>query len=170
MLQKVIRSVKPDLVHTHGALSGRIGGQALPCARHLQPPLCLPGTGQAGAGPPGRWVNKLVNEHYADRIIAVSPATAENLTDGGISKKKITLVMNGVAAVEETSPAQRAALREELNIPEGTVVFGILARIEDYKGHLYLVYAAKQLKDRGYQNFRVLVAGTGAFKEEVSRR
>ena len=49
--------------------------------------------------------------------------------------------MNGVAAVEETSPAQRAALREELNIPEGTVVFGILARIEDYKGHLYLVYA-----------------------------
>ena len=66
-------------------------------------------------------MNKLVNEHYANRIIAVSPATAENLTDGGISPKKITLVMNGVAAVEETSPAQRAALRQELNTPDGTV-------------------------------------------------
>lgn len=47
--------------------------------------------------------------------------------------------------------------------------FGILARIEDYKGHLYLVYAAKLLKDRGYSNFRILVAGTGAFEEEVTR-
>ena len=72
--------------------------------------------------------------------------------------------------MEETSPAQRAALREELNIPEGTVVFGILARIEDYKGHLYLVYAAKQLKDRGYQNFRVLVAGTAPLKKRCAGR
>ena len=168
VLQKVIRSVKPDLVHTHGALSGRIAAKRchVPVIYSRHSAFPVPAKLRR---PPGRWVNKLVNEHYADRIIAVSPATAENLTDGGISKKKITLVMNGVAAVEETSPAQRAALREELNIPEGTVVFGILARIEDYKGHLYLVYAAKQLKDRGYQNFRVLVAGTGAFEEEVRR-
>ena len=168
VLQKVIRSVKPDLVHTHGALSGRIAAKRchVPVIYSRHSAFPVPAKLRR---PPGRWVNKLVNEHYADRIIAVSPATAENLTDGGISKKKITLVMNGVAAVEETSPAQRAALREDLNIPEGTVVFGILARIEDYKGHLYLVYAAKQLKDRGYQNFRVLVAGTGAFEEEVRR-
>ena len=32
-----------------------------------------------------------------------------------------------------------------------------------------LVYAAKLLKDRGYSNFRILVAGTGAFEEEVPR-
>lgn len=168
VLQKVIRSVKPDLVHTHGALSGRIAAKRchVPVIYSRHSAFPVPAKLRR---PPGRWVNKLVNEHYADRIIAVSPATAENLTDGGISKKKITLVMNGVAAVEETSLAQRAALREDLNIPEGTVVFGILARIEDYKGHLYLVYAAKQLKDRGYQNFRVLVAGTGAFEEEVRR-
>ena len=167
-LQKVIRSVKPDLVHTHGALSGRIAAKRchVPVIYSRHSAFPVPAKLRR---PPGRWVNKLVNEHYANRIIAVSPATAENLTDGGISPKKITLVMNGVAAVEETSPAQRAALRQELNIPEGTVVFGILARIEDYKGHLYLVYAAKQLKDRGYENFRILVAGTGAFEEEVRR-
>ena len=167
-LQKVIRSVKPDLVHTHGALSGRIAAKRchVPVIYSRHSAFPVPAKLRR---PPGRWVNKLVNEHYANRIIAVSPATAENLTDGGISPKKITLVMNGVAAVEETSPAQRAALRQELNIPDGTVVFGILARIEDYKGHLYLVYAAKQLKDRGYENFRILVAGTGAFEEEVRR-
>ena len=114
-------------------------------------------------------MNKLVNEHYADRIIAVSPATRDNLTDGGISPKKITVVMNGVAPVERTSPQDRAALRESLGIPEDTVVFGILARIEDYKGHLYLVEAARVLKDRGITGFRVLIAGTGSFEQEVAR-
>ena len=110
VLQKVIRSVKPDLVHTHGALSGRIAAKRchVPVIYSRHSAFPVPAKLRR---PPGRWVNKLVNEHYADRIIAVSPATAENLTDGGISKKKITLVMNGVAAVEETSPAQRAALR-----------------------------------------------------------
>ena len=168
LLQKVIRSVKPDLVHTHGALSGRIAAKRchVPVIYSRHSAFPVPAKLRR---PPGRWVNKLVNEHYADRIIAVSPATAENLTDGGISPKKITLVMNGVAPVGETTPEQRAALRKELNIPADTVVFGILARIEDYKGHLYLVYAAKLLKDQGYKNFRILVAGTGAFEDEVRR-
>jgi len=64
---------------------------------------------------------------------------------------------------------EQAALRGELGLAWNAVVFGILARIEDYKGHLYLIHAAKLLKDRGYTNFRILIAGTGAFEEEVSR-
>lgn len=58
--------------------------------------------------PPGRWVNKLLNEHYADHIIAVSPATRDNLTEGGISPKKITVVMNGVAPVSPISDEEKA--------------------------------------------------------------
>ena len=77
--------------------------------------------------------------------------------------------MNGVAPVERTSPEERAQLRSQLNIPEGCVVFGILARIEDYKGHLYLVEAARLLKERGVTGFRVLIAGTGAFEKEVAQ-
>jgi glycosyltransferase involved in cell wall biosynthesis len=114
-------------------------------------------------------VNKLLNEYYANHIIAVSPATRDNLTEAGISSKKISVVMNGVAPVEATSPKERAALRASLCLQPDTFVFGILARIEDYKGHLYLIHAAKLLKERGYSNFRILVAGTGAFEEEVAR-
>ena len=32
-----------------------------------------------------------------------------------------------------------------------------------------MVEAARRLKERGYQNFRVLIAGTGAFEEEVAK-
>ena len=168
LLKDLIREVKPDLVHTHGALSGRIAAKRchVPVVYSRHSAFPVPAKLRY---PPGRWGNKLVNEHYADRIIAVSPATRDNLTDGGISPKKITVVMNGVAPVERSSPEDRSALRAQLGIPEGCVVFGILARIEDYKGHLYLVEAARLLKERGVTGFRVLIAGTGAFEQEVAR-
>ena len=167
-LQALIRRVKPDLVHTHGALSGRIAAKRchVPVVYSRHSAFPVPAKLKY---PPGRWVNKLLNEHYADHIIAVSPATRDNLTEGGISPKKITVVMNGVAPVSPISDEEKAALRQSLGLEPDVFTFGILARIEDYKGHLYLVYAAKLLKDRGYSNFRILVAGTGAFEEEVTR-
>ena len=167
-LQALIRRVKPDLVHTHGALSGRIAAKRchVPVVYSRHSAFPVPAKLKY---PPGRWVNKLLNEHYADHIIAVSPATRDNLTEGGISPKKITVVMNGVAPVTPISDGEKAALRRSLGLEPDVFTFGILARIEDYKGHLYLVYAAKLLKDRGYSNFRILVAGTGAFEEEVTR-
>ena len=167
-LQALIRRVKPDLVHTHGALSGRIAAKRchVPVVYSRHSAFPVPAKLKY---PPGRWVNKLLNEHYADHIIAVSPATRDNLTEGGISPKKITVVMNGVAPVSPISDGEKAALRRSLGLEPDVFTFGILARIEDYKGHLYLVYAAKLLKDRGYSSFRILVAGTGAFEEEVTR-
>ena len=167
-LQALIRQVKPDLVHTHGALSGRIAAKRchVPVVYSRHSAFPVPAKLKY---PPGRWVNKLLNEHYADHIIAVSPATRDNLTEGGISPKKITVVMNGVAPVSPISDGEKAALRRSLGLEPDVFTFGILARIEDYKGHLYLVYAAKLLKDRGYSNFSILVAGTGAFEEEVTR-
>lgn len=168
LLQDLIRQVKPDLVHTHGALSGRIAAKRchVPVVYSRHSAFPVPAKLKY---PPGRWVNKLINEHYADHIIAVSPATRDNLVESGISPKKITVVMNGIAPVPETGPENRAALRQSLGLEKNTFVFGILARMEDYKGHLYLVHAAKLLKDQGRTKFRVLMAGTGSFEEEVAR-
>ena len=168
LLKDLIRRVKPDLVHTHGCMSGRIAAKfcKVPVVYSRHSAFPVPAKLKY---PPGRWVNKFVNEYFADHIIAVSPATRDNLTDGGISPKKITVVMNGVAPIPQTTSEEQEALRRDLGIPADTVVLGILARIEDYKGHLDLVQAAKLLKDRGYHNFRVLIAGTGSFEEEVRR-
>ena len=168
VLRNLIAQIRPDLVHTHGCLSGRVAAKRLrvPVVYSRHSAFPVPAKLRY---PPGRWVNKWVNEHYADRIIAVSPAARDNLVDAGVSPDKITVVMNGVAPVPRTGPAEQAALRRELGLPPGAVVFGILARLEDYKGHLDLVRAARLLKDRGVDHFRVLVAGTGSFEQEVAR-
>ncbi len=167
-LRALLQEVKPDLVHTHGCLSGRVAARScrLPVvySRHSAFPVS-----PLLRYPPGRWVNKLVNELFADRIIAVSPASRDNLVQAGVSPRKITVVMNGTAPVPRTPEEERAALREELDIPAGAVVFGILARLEDYKGHLYLLEAAKLLRDRGRTGFVVLAAGEGPFEEELDR-
>ena len=167
-LEELIARARPDLVHTHGCLSGRIAarrrGVPVVYSRHSAFPVPA-----KLRYPPGRWVNKWINERYADRIIAVSPAARDNLVDAGVSPGKITVVMNGTAPVPRTSPEERAALRRELGLPPGAVVFGILARLEEYKGHLDLIRAARLLKDRGADNFRLLVAGAGSFEGEVAR-
>jgi len=168
VLRELIGRVDPDIVHTHGALSGRIAGRrcgkVVIATRHSAFPVPA-----RLRYPPGRWVNKWLNEHYADHIIAVSPAAAENLTDAGVSPQKITVVMNGVSPVPPLSGKERERARRELGLSEDTVAFGILARIEDYKGHLDLVRAARLLRDQGCTHFRVLIAGTGSFEQTVAQ-
>ena len=167
-LKALIAWVKPDIVHTHGALSGRIAGRQMGCkvvyTRHCAFPVS-----PKLRYPPGRWVNKWVNEHYADRIIAVSPAAAANLTDAGISPGLITTMMNGVEAVPRTAPEEQAAARAAWGIREGEFVLGILARIEDYKGHLDILEAVARLRAEG-RPVRLLIAGTGSFEETVRAR
>lgn len=167
-LMDLIRRVDPDIVHTHGALSGRIAGRRcgkkVIYTRHSAFPVPA-----KLKYPPGRWVNKWVNEYYSDHIIAVSPATAENLTDAGISDKNITVMMNGVTPVARKTPEECQALRARWGIESDDFVLGILARIEPYKGHMYILEAMKLLGEQG-KKVRLLVAGTGAFEEELKAK
>lgn len=166
-LTRLIQSVDPDLVHTHGALSGRIAGKRcgkpVVYTRHSVFPVPA-----KLRYPPGRWLNRWLNKHYADRIIAVNPAASENLTDAGVPADRITVVMNGVSPVERVSSQRRAALREQWGAAEGDFVLGILARIEPYKGHLYILEAMEQLLAQG-RRVKLLIAGTGSYEEELQR-
>lgn len=167
-LRKIIRREKPDIVHTHGSFSGRIAarlaGTRVIYTRHSAFPV--PEYLKKG---PGHLINGLVGSFFADHIIAVSPATEENLLDSGLPKKKITVMMNGVEALTPASEQRCQALRKELNIPQGVFTAGIMARLEAYKGHGLLLEAAKALKDEG-RDFRFLIGGSGAEEENLRSR
>lgn len=167
-LTKVIKTYDPDLVHTHGSMSGRIAakkcGKTLIFTRHSAFPL----KSYIKKGP-GRLLNKLVNEYYSDRIIAISPAAAANLTDGGVNPDRIDIMMNGVDPVTRLSDAECKALREKWGLRDGDFVIGILARIEDYKGHMDILDAVKILSDEK-RDIKLIVAGSGGYESEVRRR
>ena len=164
-LKGLIAWERPDLVHTHGCLSGRIAakGQRVPVVYSRHSAFPVPAKLRY---PPGRWVNKLINEHYADRIIAVSPAAAKNLTDGGISEKKITVMMNGVAPVARCPKEETDKLRAQWDLLEGDFVLGILARLEDYKGHMDILQALADLRKEG-RAVKLLIAGVGPYEETL---
>lgn len=164
-LKKLIRREKPDIVHTHGSLSGRIAakqcGVRVIYTRHSAFPV--PEYLKKG---PGHFLNGWINSHYADAIIAVSPATAQNLLDGGVPERKITVMMNGVEPLTPAAPEACRALRRQLDIPEGVFTAGIMARLEPYKGHMLLLEAAKRLKDEG-RDFRILIGGSGSSEQDI---
>ena len=164
-LKGLIARERPDLVHTHGCLSGRIAakGQRVPVVYSRHSAFPVPAKLRY---PPGRWVNKLINEHYADRIIAVSPAAAKNLTDGGISEKKITVMMNGVAPVARRPREETDKLRAQWDLREGDFVLGILARLENYKGHMDILQALADLRKEG-RPVKLLIAGAGPYEETL---
>ncbi|RLC48112.1 MAG: hypothetical protein DRH57_02785 [Candidatus Cloacimonadota bacterium] len=47
------------------------------------------------------------------------------------------------------------------------VIIGILGRLYKVKGHQYLIESAKYLKDKGIDNFQILIAGTGEERKNL---
>jgi len=166
-LNKIIKNENPDIVHTHGTLSGRISGRL--CGRKVvyTRHSVFPVSPRIQKGI-GRIVNKYLNEFLSDDIIAVAEAAKENLTDGGIDGNKIKVILNGVEAVKPVSPEIIAETRAKYGIQEGDYVIGILARIEAVKGHKLLIEATEILKAEGKQ-LKVLIAGIGD-QEEILKQ
>ena len=167
-LCRIMRRVKPHIVHTHSSLDAKIAAYlcGVKCriyTRHsvFDPPKKLTTF-------PGKQIAGLVNNTLATRIIAVAQAAADILTATGVKDEKITVILNGVEPLSASSEAECAALREKLGFAEEDFVCGISARMEPYKGHSYLVETAKAVcAVRPEAKF--LVMGTGTSYEETVR-
>ncbi len=164
-LVKIIKKQNPDIVHTHGAVSGRIAaklcGKRIIYTRHS----VFPVSPRISHGI-GRVLNKAANEFLADEIIAVAEAAKDNLTEGGISENKIKVILNGVEKVERCTENENASAREAYGITPNDFVVGIMARLEEVKGHIYLIEAAERIKKAG-KNIKVLIIGTGAIEDKL---
>ena len=164
-LRQVIHEYNPDIVHTHGSLSGRVAakkcGKKVVFTRHSAFPFPA-----YVRKTPLKLLYQYLYEHYSDRIITISPAGAKIMTDCGISEKKIDVMMNGVEPVLRCSDEKCAVLRREYDIKDGEFVFGVLARIEEYKGHLDVLDALKALRGEG-RKAKLIIAGTGSFESAV---
>lgn len=158
----------PHVVHTHGAFSGRIAAKLRGCGIAYTRHSVFPVNAKLSKNP-GRWINGRINEFFADAIIAVADAAKENLVNSGVSAERIDVVLNGVEAQLPTVQKRKDELRNEYGISENDFVAGILARLEDVKGHRYLFEAVKQLKTEDRQ-LKVIIAGAGGIESELRRQ
>lgn len=168
MLAKILKREKPDLVHTHGSLSGRIAARMAGCkviyTRH-----CAFPPGRLMSSLPGRTANRILNTWLADGVIAVGDAAKEILMASGIPEEQIHVMLNGVTALPVPSEEERRAFRAHYGFTDEDFVVGILARVEEYKGHGYLLEAVDKLAKQG-RSVKMLVAGEGPYEDELHLR
>ena len=142
-LRRVIRELRPDIVHCHSSLSGRVAAwlEHVPGRFYTRHSVFPPSKKLTTF--PGKQLNGLLNRVLSTDIVAVAEAAKKNLTDTGVPADMITVIINGVEPLREVTPAECEALRDALGVGRGDFVCGIVARLEDYKGHSYLLEAAK---------------------------
>lgn len=164
-LRAIIKKENPQLVHTHGNLSGRIAAKLekkkIIYTRHS----VFPVSPKISKGL-GKFVNGKLNEYLSDDIMAVAEAAKENLTDGGINPAKVKVILNGVEKVAPCTTEENVETKQKYGIKDNDFVIGIMARMEPYKGHKFLIEAAEILKNNN-KDIKVLIAGAGGNTEEL---
>lgn len=160
--------LRPDLVQTHGSLSGRVAARACDARIIYTRHSAFPVSHRLKSGP-GHWLSRYLTRHYADLCLAVSPAAEENLLELGAKKDRIVTMMNGAEPLQPATPEERDALHRQYGLTEGVFTTGIFARLEEYKGQTTVLEAAKLLKDRGH-TLKVLICGAGPMEETLRNR
>lgn len=159
-LQEGLKQFKPDLIHTHGSLIGRIVGKKEKCKVLYTKHCAFPPSGLK-ATPFGKTLVGTLDKTLADGVIAVGHSAEENLLSSGIKKNRIFTMYNGVTPLNPLSPQERDELRTSYGFSPTDFVIGILARVETYKGHEILLQATKQLLEKNLP-VKLLIAGDGS--------
>lgn len=106
----------------------------------------------------------------AQRVIATSDIARKYLDENwDFDKSKLSTIYHGVKPADyEVSPERVQAVREQLkdlNL-ENSFVVGVLSRFEFWKGHQFIIEAARLLKD--YPEIRFFIFGVkGSFYDEA---
>jgi glycosyltransferase involved in cell wall biosynthesis len=100
---------------------------------------------------------------FTDRAIAVSRSTADFLVrERHVPEDRVRLIWNGAPLDEfaPVGPPRARAVRESLGLPLDAPVVGSIARLNEQKGHRYLIDAAATVLARR-PDARFLIVGDG---------
>lgn len=105
---------------------------------------------------------------WGDKVIAISGQVEEHLIrDFGLKKEKIEIVNNGIDInrFKVNSRQFTAEAKKKLGLGNGPVA-GIVARLSDVKGHIYLIEAFKEVLVK-FPDAQLLIVGEGKMKESL---
>jgi L-malate glycosyltransferase len=159
---KLFKQEQPQIVHTHASLSARIAARMVGVEAIVHTKHCLdsPRTGVKKGLVAG------INKHLSNKIIAVSKAVETNLLEAGIPQDKIQVIYGGVEEIKKLPLEEINQIRASYGIGEEELVYGVVARLAEVKGHKYLIQAAaKVIKER--KDIKFVIAGTGPLEDQL---
>jgi glycosyltransferase involved in cell wall biosynthesis len=159
-LARVVRAVRPDLVHAHNVRAALAAALALggPLPRPGRRPVLLTTVhGLAAADYPG--AARLLRL-AGGAVIGCAPAVGRALADAGFPPGRLDVVTNGVA-VAAPSDADVEAARRRFGLGGRPLVLGI-GRLAAQKAWPTLIEAARRIEGAD-----VLVAGDGPLRAQL---
>jgi L-malate glycosyltransferase len=166
-LGRVLRDVKPDVVHAHDPMGVALAAMAL---QMQNGPVTRPYVVAA------RRVDFHLKRHafskwkyrHVQMFIAASRTIAQILETDGIARDRIAVVHDGVnlRAIDRQDPVDAHAA---FWLPHGAPLVGNVAALVPHKGQKHLV-AAAALVLREVPDARFLIVGEGELRESLERQ
>jgi len=104
-----------------------------------------------------------------DAVIAISEGVRQVLLKGGVPERLVEVVPSGIDFAPFREVKEKDFLRREFGFGPDDYLVGIVAQLEDHKGHRDLIAAAKILKEHA-PRIRVIIVGEGSLRMELDRQ
>jgi len=121
-----------------------------------------------GISPKRRLVNPVL-ARWPSKICAVSAALKQDMVAEGFPERSIEVVHNGIDLGRRPQPADRAAARSALQLPDDAFAIGSVGRLDPVK-NLGALLEALSLVGSRYPNARAVVVGEGPEREALIER
>ena len=176
-LARIIRKVRPDVVHTHTAKAGAVGRMAALLAGPRRPVVVHTFHGHVLRGYFGR-VGTLVFRaietvlaRVTDRLVAVSPEVRDELVSLGVARpERFSVIRLGIELEPRVAfDGDVVEIRRRLGIGEETFVVGWFGRMTAVKRTDDLSTALAALRERGVDALLLLV-GDGDDRDRLEQR
>lgn len=175
----LFRKEKPDVVHTHSCLSGRIAARlaGIPVVYTKHNQVRIPdirGITPPPAGFAKRLVNRAVNNLLSDRVIAISEGVQRELVESGVKPSMIATIHNGIDLTPYAPKQYRSADAAQEGDPSASTgkrgpLIGTVARLHRQKALDVFLEAAK-LVLASEPSARFVIGGTGPLEEDLKAK
>ena len=108
-------------------------------------------------------------KNHIDSIIAISEGVKKVLITSGIPERLIEVIPSGIDFLPYAEARHSDYLRREFQFGPDNYLVGIVAQLEDHKGHTYLIQASKILKQHA-PKIKIIVVGSGSLQMELGKQ
>ena len=174
---RIIKKVKPDIVHTHTAKAGALGRLAavfagVPIRVHTFHGHVLEGYFNPVKAKIFIFIERCL-ANFTDRIIVVSESVRDEIVNRFklTSEDKCVVIRLGLDLEKFLDSEGRAGhFRKNIGVEDDTIVVGIVGRLVSIKNHRMFFDAAKKIID-GSMGLKIkfLVIGDGELKTELKK-
>ena len=183
-IKKILKEIRPDIVHTHSAKAGILGRYAAHNIRNTHHAIRntkIVHTIHGLAFHPyqSNWLNKfyIAIEKAAakktDYFISVADAMTEQAKAAGIGLDKPYITaysaIDEEAFLSSIAEEKRQQFRIQYGISKEAIVLVTIARLFMLKGHDYIIESAKTLAKK-YENVMWLFVGNGNLSDKFQRQ